>query len=370
MVLDSEDEEILGRVANQSHEIESLRARLVMAERRNHELTMKLMEHEESQAIARAPISSTPHSVTVAPQDAIAPPLPDPPNPRPANTTPKAFVIKAKDIPILKMSEIGGLGAEDKAERFIELVEYCVSDGEDRIQVANTRLEFEILTLLKQQMTESSDPSWENFKGQLKTIFRGTKLHENAFREVMALTYHPDEMPRAFANRFKCKMAAFSRRFPEVPTPKIDRTIKKKLLEGVPSIRGELSFCTGDEYPLDTFLDRFENAMRSANLGQARSVWTVTPTPQSNSTSAPAPETSKPTELQELRQKMDQMLEDMKRVTRDPRPRRKWCPYCRSAEHFLKDCPHNPPRGVCFDCQSPDHRRGAPNCPGRGGQNN
>ena len=111
---------------------------------------------------------------------------------------------------MLKLSDIDGLGAEARVERFIEMVEYCVANGDDRVQVANTRLEFEIITLLKQQMTTSSDPSWKNFKERLKAISRGTKLHENAFGEIMAITYHPDEMPRTFANQLRCKMAAFA----------------------------------------------------------------------------------------------------------------------------------------------------------------
>ena len=44
---------------------------------------------------------------------------------------------------MLKLSDIDGLGAEVRVDRFIEMVEYCVANGDDRIQVANTRLEFE-----------------------------------------------------------------------------------------------------------------------------------------------------------------------------------------------------------------------------------
>ena len=195
-MLDAEEVEILDRVANQSHEAGTLRTELLNANRKINDLTLRFLGDEETPGNVMAPVTSTPRRVIIAPQGATALPLPDPPKAKPADTAPKAFAIKAKDIPMLKLSDIDGLGAEARVERFIEMVEYCVANGDDKIQVANTRLEFEIITLLKQQMTISSDPSWENFKEQLKAISRGTKLHENAFSEIMAITYHPDEMLR------------------------------------------------------------------------------------------------------------------------------------------------------------------------------
>ena len=259
-----------------------------------------------------APVTSTPRRVTIASQGATTLPLCDPPETKPADTAPKAFAIKAKDIPMLKLSDIDGLGAEARVERFIEMVEYCVASGDDRIQVANTRLEFEIITLLKQQMNTSSDPSWKNFKERLKAISRGTKLHENAFSEIMAFTYHPDEMPQTFANQLRCKMAAFALRFPDQPMPKPERIIKEKLLADLPSAKAELSHCHGDEYPLASFLDMFESVRHRTRSEQGRPVWKVTPNPQSTGASAPAPEASNNTDIQKLEQKVDQLLESLK----------------------------------------------------------
>ena len=210
VTLKAEEVEILAGMANQSNEVETLRTELLNANRKINELTLRLMGNEETPGGVMTPVTSTPRRVTIAPQGATTFLLSDPPEPKPADTAPKAFAIKAKDIPMLKLSDINGLGAEARVERFIEMVEYCVANGDDRIQVANTRLEFEIITLLKQQMTTSSDPSWENFKERLKVISRGTKLHENAFGEILAITYHPDEMLRTFANQLRCKMAAFA----------------------------------------------------------------------------------------------------------------------------------------------------------------
>ena len=114
----------------------------------------------------------------------------------------------------------------------------------------------------------------------------------------------------------------------------------------MPSAKAELGHCLGDEHPLDNFLDLFENAMRRTKPEQGQPVWKVTPNPQPTGASASASEASNQTDLQKLEQKVDQLLEGMEMSTRDPRPRRAWCPYCRSGDHFLKDCPHNPPRGV------------------------
>ena len=146
-------------MANQSTEVETLRTELLNANRKINKLTLRLLGNEETPGGVMTPITSTPSRVTIAQQGATAFPLSDPPEPKPADTTPKTFAIKAKDIPMLKLSDIDGLGAEARVDRFIEMVEYCVANGDDRIQVANTRLEFETITLLKQQMTTSSDPS-------------------------------------------------------------------------------------------------------------------------------------------------------------------------------------------------------------------
>ena len=140
VMLDAEEVEILDRVANHSHEVETLRTELPNANRKISDLTLRLLGDEETPDNATAPTTSTPHRVTIALQGTTALPLPDPPKAKPADTAPRAFAIKAKDIPMLKLSDIDGLGAEARVERFIEMVEYCVANGDDRIQVANTRL--------------------------------------------------------------------------------------------------------------------------------------------------------------------------------------------------------------------------------------
>ena len=110
VTLDAEEVEILARVANQSHEVETLRTELLNAYRKINDLTLRLLGDEETPGNVMAPVTSTPpHRVTTAPQGATALPLPDPPEPKPADTAPKACAIKAKDIPMLKLSDIAGL---------------------------------------------------------------------------------------------------------------------------------------------------------------------------------------------------------------------------------------------------------------------
>ena len=121
-------------------------------------------------------------------------------------------------------------------------------------------------------------------------------------------------------------MAAFALRYPDQPTPKTERIIKEKLLAGLPSAKAELGHCLGDEYPLDNSLDLFENAMHRTKPEQGRPVWKVTPDSQPTGTSASASEASNQTDLRKLEQKVDQLLEGMKRSTRVLIPRGTWCP--------------------------------------------
>ena len=68
MTLDAEEVEILARVANQSHEVETLRTELLNANKNINDLTLRLLGDEETPGNVMAPVTSTPCRVTIAPK--------------------------------------------------------------------------------------------------------------------------------------------------------------------------------------------------------------------------------------------------------------------------------------------------------------
>ena len=96
---EGEEVEIFAGMANQSTEVETLRTELLNANRKISELTLRLLGNEETPGGVMTPVTSTPRRVTIAPQGATAFPLSDHPEPKPADTAPKTFAIKAKESP-------------------------------------------------------------------------------------------------------------------------------------------------------------------------------------------------------------------------------------------------------------------------------
>ena len=59
---------------------------------------------------------------------------------------------------------------------------------------------------------------------------------------------------------------------------------------------------------------------------------------------------------------IDEMGRNMSERSQRP-PRKKYCGYCRTDQHWSSECPKKPERGSCFDCMKVGHRRGDPSCP-------
>ena len=91
--------------------------------------------------------------------------------------TPEMFqsmgsLIKPKDISMLKLSELHGVGTESRLTRFYSQVEFCVSSSSDRIQVALVRVEHDIATLVNAEISKVGNYiTWSDFKDILNRQF-------------------------------------------------------------------------------------------------------------------------------------------------------------------------------------------------------
>ncbi|XP_068204306.1 uncharacterized protein [Palaemon carinicauda] len=190
----------------------------------------------------------------------------------------KKFILKPKDIVMLKLSELQGIGTENRIARFFSLVELCASADIDRIQVVLARVEQEIATLLTAEMGKmGNNISWSQFKDILNQ-FKDTQNHHfacsanilQAWQEIELEHYSIDEDPRAFVDRMKCKVAALERKFPKNSLPKADSLLKRKLYSRLNSIsQKRIKDFLDDRIPLERFIELVEYEHHLATISDA-----------------------------------------------------------------------------------------------------
>ncbi len=160
-------------------------------------------------------------------------------------------------------------------------------------------------------------------------------------------------------------------RFPNEKFPNRDKTIKRKLWQGLPKMSKErLEGFLEDGYPLQKFIDRLEHERLYLEASNGPNVWRIPEQKESMETipSPPSPvSTVSQEEIEDLRKQVRELKASLS--TRRPpmtKPPVKYnCPYCQKSNHSLRECWRAPPPGHCFDCRRPNCRRGSANCPGR-----
>ncbi|MPC68596.1 hypothetical protein E2C01_062798 [Portunus trituberculatus] len=79
------------------------------------------------------------------------------------------------------------------------------------------------------------------------------------------------------------------------------------------------------------------------------------------------PSTKSEDRWSEITARLDQLQQQINKSTpsRVPSAPHKFCAFCQTETHFLKDCWRKPDRGYCFDCLMYGCHRGNPTCPGK-----
>ena len=67
----------------------------------------------------------------------------------PCPTSKPGFLLKPRDIPVLTLKDVQGIESESRLDRFLEQVEGCCDEDQDRIRVGQTRVESAIATLIQ-----------------------------------------------------------------------------------------------------------------------------------------------------------------------------------------------------------------------------
>ena len=219
--------------------------------------------------------------------------------------------------------------------------------------------------------------SCPNFKAHFikslgTTNFRHTELStlsvSEAIKEIEAETYSLDEAPRAYAHKVLGKLAAVKNRFPKESLPS-EEFVKRQLYRGLSkTLQDTMNIHLDSWCSLEQFLRSLEHHYNVAVLQgdvtrrrvQAISAPTPSQLPSTAGNNVPKPDPAMQDVLKQLGD-LKNKLENLSKKGNN----RKYCAFCMVRDHNLADCPNNPPRGVCFDCNRPNCKRGHVNCPGR-----
>ncbi len=285
---------------------------------------------------------------------------------------------KPRDIPILELTQLQGINATTQLQIFFELVEQCSEDEMRRLQVAKSRVSSELAALIHNQQSKHNCNTWEELKNILRNEFATDVNFDRAWQEIDSTKYDWIESPQAFVNKFICQYALLETRFSREKLPNRDKMIKRKIWQGLTQeAKSKLEGFLDEDYPLTKFIERVEHERQWLEATRASSsLYSVTnknrlfksnELAQSNSLTTKEPaKPSEQSELEQLRKQIKELTEQVGKLQPSGPPSRsgKYCAYCQTTTHNLRECWRKPSRGRCFDCKREGCWRGKRECTG------
>ena len=343
---------------------------------------------------------SMPTSVPVCTIPATEP-LPSVPQVSPPSVLTVPSKIRPRDIAELKFEELNDISTEAKLTMFYNNVEGCVTDDEQRIEVATLRMDEKLRVLVHNAKREKKISDWKTLKSYLISAFSVKLSFDHIFDNTNEGKYDWTSDPHDFRNEYLYKYSNMCQAFPDKELPPFEKMLKNKLIEGFPAeYHGKLKNFTDKSVSMETFMSQIQRQRELLFSIQGSSVVTLkTSTPQFRSqptTSHNSPQ--QPHNSPQYPPNPPQHPPNPPQYppnptpyppnptpypptpTRDPvdngptpqrqyRPRQqgsrpKYCKYCSQSGHSFMQCAIKPPYYVCFDCKRSDCRQGDPGCTG------
>ena len=295
-------------------------------------------------------------------------------------------IMKPKDVPRLDLSQLSGLEAAGRLQIFFEAVEKCSADDSTRVMIAKNRLSSELAMLIHNNQTKFKCTTWKHLCNFLRTEFAVDVNVDRAWQELEDHEYDWLFPPQSYTNKFICRHAVLETRFPSEKFPSRDKSIKRKLWQGMPSENQKrLEAFLEEDYPLNKFIDRVEHERQILLANPSSHIYHL----QKEKTASPSSKVTTPEsqELSDLKDQVKNLTEALTKInpvnppplmslplSAPSNPRNPFtaprtsncCPCCYSTSHRLFQCPVKPPmKNACFDCHRLGCRRGYPTCPGR-----
>ena len=136
----------------------------------------------------------------------------------------------------------------------------CSNDDSKRVQIAKGKVSAELAAHIYNHQTLHGCTTWEALKLLLKSQFSTEVNFDRAWQEIDSECYDWAESPQAFTNDFICQYAILETRFAGEKLPNRDKTIKRKLWQGLTQkSKSRLEGFLDEDYPLNRFIDRVEH---------------------------------------------------------------------------------------------------------------
>lgn len=278
---------------------------------------------------------------------------------------PKRSAIRPSDIPVVNLTDLDGIETESTLAELFGLVESCVSSDEERLQVAQTRVDKPLHAMIYSLIKQGKISTWCDFKAVLSAKFCGTPNITEAWQIIEEITYDIEESPRTFVNRLNCKVAALETKFPKESIPEAEKLTKRKLFQGLPEVAQRKLGDFFDTVSLTEFLKRVEDERRLVLLTN-RDIKRVSARKDVASVTPSKPPESRPPStdrFDKLERALNNLTQQMKSFK--PPPKKMYCGYCAKTDHTPATCPLKPERNACFDCLRVGCKKGNADCPGR-----
>ncbi|MPD05972.1 hypothetical protein E2C01_101747 [Portunus trituberculatus] len=181
-------------------------------------------------------------------------------------------LLKPQDIPVLKLHSLKGVEGEGNLSVFHTQVKNCSDNNEERQRIVTTRVEPQIGVFVQTLQKKHQNRKWDRFK-ELLTEELTDRSKDNLFDAISAMQYQLQEGPAELAANLKCRFASLEVRTNRAEIPDVIKTIKNKLMQGLPRDSCErLQLFKDDNVPFNPFAPEVKkkHALRSIWAARAR----------------------------------------------------------------------------------------------------
>ena len=281
---------------------------------------------------------------------------------------------KPSDIPMLGDEDVVGVDGRANIALFCAAVEDAATSDVDRLKIARMRLKGRIQKTVGTRMFAKKMTTYIQLKYFLFEEISDVGNPDEGWASIESMDYDQGVLDaRSYVNAVFMQHDMLVTKFPNEIFPRVENLIKRKLVEQAPAqIKAQMKPWMEERVQISKFLEMLRRRTESVEMAGYQGVNYV---PQGTSltnipTSAPqrvnlVPQPTQTASMLDFQGQIDSVKQMLATLTQNKgfSSTQDYCVFCRIRGHLLRDCPQSPPRGVCWACFDPNHRRGDPKCP-------
>ena len=288
------------------------------------------------------------------------------PNPLYQQSVRKHYSLKPADILPLEDKDLYGMDATAKISLWCLSIESSWDNSHDRLMIARSRMTGRVQQVVGSMIVSGMIREWEDLKKYIMIDMADKGDPKQAWAIMNKFEYDGIEEPRAFVNSVKMQYELLKSKFPNQYFPNVDSFIKRKMMLNMPQgFQKSMEDYIALDVPFSEFLTNFQQK-KVAMEDQFLDNNLVAPVVRQPTVAHVADQTNQySSTLEALLASVQELARKLDNPTSKRRQSVKFCPFCLEKGHWLRDCPREPPVGLCFDCFGDDHLRGDKKCPGK-----